>query len=218
MECHVLKATAWKYENFACAYNGKIYVSENIDEDTLKTLVPHESTHVMQQKDFMPYRDFIDNAPQLIDYTTESAKKLFDLISDHIGFDVFDTDDISLIRKYYDELNATIYGIQQGGLIYDKEFDYEWIPGAFYDFEAYIRELSDIHEQFKAEIHKEKKEVTEYAEQRTENKERSETAHAGRNPDDEGSPGRTSEKNGNGSRISEEDGEKKSGYRKSPYS
>ena len=158
MECHVLKATAWKNENFACAYNGKIYVSENIDEDTLKSLVPHESTHVMKQKDFMPYRDFIDNAPQLIDYTTESAQKLFDLISDHIGFDVFDTDDISLIRKYYDELNATIYGIQQGGLIYDKEFDYEWIPGAFHDFDAYIRELSDIHEQYKAEIRAKKSE------------------------------------------------------------
>ena len=63
----------------------------------------------------------------------------------------------------------------------------------------------------------EKKEVAEYATQRTETEERSETAHAGRNPDDEGSPGRTSEKNGNGSRISEEDGEKKSGYREDRF-
>ena len=151
-ECHILKATAWKNENFACAYNGKIYISENIDEDTLKSLVPHESTHIMKQKDFMPYRDFIDNSPQLIDYTTDGAQKLFDLISDHIGYDVFETEDISLIRKYYDELNAVVYGIQQGGLVYDKEFDYEWIPGAFLDFDAYISELSDIHEQYKAEI------------------------------------------------------------------
>lgn len=159
-ECHILKATAWKNENFACAYNGKIYISENIDEDTLKSLVPHESTHIMKQKDFMPYRDFIDNSPQLIDYTTDGARKLFDLISDHMGYDVFETEDVSLIRKYYDELNAVVYGIQQGGLVYDKEFDYEWIPGAFHDFDAYITELSDIHEQYKAEI-KAKKDVPE---------------------------------------------------------
>ena len=50
IECYVLKASAWKRKNPACAYEEKIYVSEDINEYTLKTLVSHESTHVMRHK------------------------------------------------------------------------------------------------------------------------------------------------------------------------
>jgi hypothetical protein len=192
MECHVLKATAWKYENFACAYNGKIYVSENIDEYSLKTLVAHEATHGMKQKYYQPYWDFVDNTPELINFSSiEDTKSLFDIITEHLGYSVFDIDDNldegtknKLIHNYYDEMNAFVYGIQQGGFTNNPEFDLEWVPNAFHDFDAYIKELSDIHEQFKSEIHKEKKEVTEYDKRRTETEERTEP---GRDPKDQGS-------------------------------
>ena len=60
---------------------------------------------------------------------------------------------------------------------------------------------------------KHKKEVTEYAEQRTENKERAETAHAGGNSNAESTAGSTFEKVRNGSRVSEEVEKNPSGHR-----
>ena len=165
MECYVLKAAAWKRKNPACACDGRIYLSEDIDPYTLATFVPHETTHGINQKEFQPYQDFIDNTLEFINFTSEYANRLFKMISEHVGYNIVDIDDSidektanALLSNFYDELNASVYGFQQGGIIDDPELDYGWIPGAFHDFDAYIRELSDIHEQFKAEIRAKKSE------------------------------------------------------------
>ena len=167
MECHVIKATVWKRNNPACAGDGVIYVSEDINEDTLATLVPHETTHAMAQKGFRPYLDFIDGTSEFINLTSLDTGYLFDNISNHIGYNILNMDDKiddetanGMVHDFYDELNAVVYGCQQGGIIDNPDFEteYGWIPGAFHDFKAYIGALSDIHEQFKAQIRAKKSE------------------------------------------------------------
>ena len=150
MECHILKASAWKRQNPACAYNGKIFISEAIDEYTLATVVSHEMTHVMKHKDFEPYLDFIEGTPDLINLASKETDRLFTIISGHRNIDILSMDDRQR-RDFYDELNAMVFGFKQGGFINNKEFDLEWVPNAFYDFDAYIQELSELHEKFKKE-------------------------------------------------------------------
>ncbi len=151
VECYVVKKSAWNRKNPACAGFGKIYISENIDKDTLRTVVAHETTHVMKQQRFKPYLEFISHTIDMLNMSSKECDKLFALISNHINVDVFNMSDEQVIR-FYDELNAVVYGFENGQIFDNPNFDFNWIKDAFYDFDAYINELSKIHEQFKSRL------------------------------------------------------------------
>ena len=148
IECHIIKAEAWKREAHATTHNGKVYISENINEDTLPTIVPHEGTHAMKQYNFQPYMDFIDSTYEKLNIHSQDTDKLIKMISKHRKLDIFDMDEKQR-TDFFDEMNAFVYGLSKGGIIENEDFDYDWVKDAFYDFDAYIKELSDIHEQFK---------------------------------------------------------------------
>lgn len=156
LKLHIIKASAWGRENPAFAFRGEIYVAENIEEDMLSDVIPHEATHAMRLLKFKPYLDFIERTPDMLNFLSEDTNRLVNMIQEHVGVDFFDMTDHQS-SKFYDELNSSVYGLEKGGAIADSEYDYgEWIPKAFHDFDAYINELSNIHEQFKAErTHKE---------------------------------------------------------------
>lgn len=165
IECRIVKESAWTRENPACIKDGIIYVSEKINEATLKTLAFHEPTHAMKHYRNKRYMEFIDNVPGYLAMRSKGFFDLMETVKKHCGIDYFklgehpedtEADKIKkaeLYIKFYDELNATVYGFAKGGIIGDKEYDYgfDWVPSAFKDFDGYIKELSDIHEQFKAE-------------------------------------------------------------------
>ena len=155
LKLHIIKAAAWSRENPAFAFRGEIYVAENIEEDMLSDVIPHEATHAMRLLKFKPYLDFVERTPDMLNFLSEDTKRLVNMIQEHVGVDFFDMTDHQR-TKFYDELNSSVYGLEKGGAIADSEYGYEWIPKAFHDFDAYINELSSIHDQFKAErTHKE---------------------------------------------------------------
>ncbi|MBR3963882.1 MAG: hypothetical protein IKJ80_00555 [Clostridia bacterium] len=148
IECHVVKKEAWRRDAPAAIYEGEVYVSESIDEDTLLTLVPHEATHAMKQLGFRPYIDFIINTPDNLNLDGVDAKILLQDVAKHKKLDLLDIDEKQYL-DLYDELNCFVYGVFKAGFIDDADYDYGWIPDAFNDFKAYIHNLSDLHEQFK---------------------------------------------------------------------
>lgn len=154
IECRIVKESAWKKagrKSPAMAGYGKVYIVESINSEIIKTLVPHESTHCIEQKSFKPYREFISRTADMLNVGSQEWVKLMKDIKEHTGIDVFysEINDEDFMR-FYDELNATVYGLAKGGIIDNSDYDYEQLPDAFYDFDAYISELDSIHEQFKA--------------------------------------------------------------------
>ena len=148
LKLHVIKESAWNREDPAIAFRGEIYVVENIEEDMLNEVIPHEATHAMRLLKFQPYLDFIERTPDSLIFQSQEAVDLMDIIKDHVGINYLDMTDYQR-GVFYDELNSSVYGFEKGGVIYDSNYDYGWIPSAFHDFDAYINELTGIHEQFK---------------------------------------------------------------------
>ena len=152
VECHIVKASSWTRENPAYTYKGIVYISEQINADTLSTAVPHETTHVMKQRGFKPYLEFIEKTPDTLNMQNDTARELITLAAEHRDVDIFALDDTKL-KNLYDELNATVYGMSKGGILDNSGYEYgEWIPSAFYDFEGYIKELDGIHAQYKKQF------------------------------------------------------------------
>ena len=151
VDCYVIKSAVWELEGRdepAGAYKGKVYVSEDIDPELVTTLAPHEGSHIMKHLKFQPYLDFTDKVADMIDRSKIETQKLFEIISEHIGVDVMGDMDPG---RFYDEMNASIYGFYKSGMMESTCFS-ELVYEAFYDFEAYITELDAIHEQYKQEV------------------------------------------------------------------
>ena len=164
IECYIVNKSAWKRagrKNPAMSGYGKIYISEDIESVLLRTLVPHEMSHIMKQLNFDPYKKFVDSTPEKLNYRSTDFPRLMNLIANHCGIDVLDMNEEGFIR-FYDELNATVFGLAEGGIISDSEYDYEWIPNAFHDFETYITELKNIHEEFKSSRNKKSSEDVKF--------------------------------------------------------
>lgn len=150
IECHIVKASAWKNKAPASAYHGKVYICESIDGDILRYAPYHESTHIMKQRGFKPYLDFIDRTPDMLNTSSQDYQDLMNIVAEHRGYDILNMNEQQLI-SFYDELNATIYGWTASGLLFEAKYDAERLTNAFSDFNAYINELTEIHEQFKKE-------------------------------------------------------------------
>ena len=148
IECHIVNKSAWKRNAKATTYYGKVYISEDIDEHNLRAVPFHEATHAIKQRGFKPYLDFIERTPEMINMSSQEARDLMDVVLEHLGYNSLDMDEQQRIR-FYDELNASVYGLTVSGIIFDNA-EIEWITDAFNDFTAYANEFTDIHNQFKA--------------------------------------------------------------------
>ena len=148
IEGYVVKKSAWDRNVQAFSNSGKIYIREGLDEKYRGIVVPHEATHVMKQLQFQPYLDFIARTPKMLNMASVSAKYIRERAANHRKIVLSDMDDTQR-TTLYDEINAMIYGHYAAGQIVGEakaKFD-----NAFYDFDAYIKEFSSIHEQFKKE-------------------------------------------------------------------
>ena len=149
VEGYVVKKSSWDKKAQATSHNGRVYIREGIEEKYRGIVAAHEVTHVMKHLQFQPYLDFIERTPDMMNYASKYAQKILEHEAAHRKIDLFDMDDAQR-TDLYDEVNATVYGHYAAGQISDSEFDLDWVPNAYNDFDAYIKELTDIHEQFKA--------------------------------------------------------------------
>ena len=149
VEGYVVKKSAWDRKAQATSNNGRVYIREGIDEKHRGIVAAHEVTHVMKQLQFQPYLDFIERTPDMMNQASKYAQHILEHEAAHRKIDLFDMDDAQR-TDLYDEVNATVYGHYAAGQIFDSKFDLDWVPNAYNDFNAYVKELSGIHEQFKA--------------------------------------------------------------------
>ncbi len=153
IESYVVKKSEWHKEAPAFSRDGKVYMREDISEEDRGMIAPHEAAHVMRQLEYKPYLDFVERTPEMLNLSSDITRKLIDQIAKHRNADAFDLDEVSLLG-IYDELNATVYGHIAQGL--SEQFK-NGLSEVFYDFNEYSREISAIHEKFKADNNKEVK-------------------------------------------------------------
>ncbi len=108
-------------------------------------VAPHEITHVMRQVEFAPYLDFLERTPTMLNMGNEYVRAALELVAAHRG-KTLDTIDPSIL---YDEFNAMMYGSIAVGNT--NIFQNGKGSGMFHDFDAYAKELTELHERFKAE-------------------------------------------------------------------
>lgn len=135
-----------KKQRYAFSYSGQIYLREHIPETYQDVgIVEHEATHVMRQLGYAPYMDFLQRVPDMIIFNSDAAYRIVDLISAHTGVDILNATPKQL-EKFFDEINAGMYGHIANGQIEELRAVY---GDAFKDFDAYVQELTNIHERFK---------------------------------------------------------------------
>lgn len=135
----------------AFSVGGQIFLRETLSEQNRGMIVPHEATHVMKQTGFEPYQRFLEQTPEMLDFSSTEAYTLLDIIAERRGIDPAEMD-AKQMETLFDELNATVYGHIASGTLSTIEGP---IRKAFLDFDSYAAELSDIHRVFR------EREVTE---------------------------------------------------------
>ena len=165
IETVVVKDSAWFWDYHggeappARSRRGKIYIREGISSDDMDIVVPHEVTHIMQQVNFVPYIDFLATMEDRVNFSTTDARAFLTIILNHLTVKENDTrrrmniNDLEIEAhavRFYDEVNAAIYGHYANGVTSgETQNGVLDLHNVLYDFDGYIRELSDIHQQFK---------------------------------------------------------------------
>ena len=150
LTAHIREATDWP-ESFAHApaytSGGEIYIREDVPDEIVQQLIPHEATHAMRQVGYPAYMEFIQRVPEMLDLSTDAGRRLFAGAAAHRGLDIFNLTPAQA-DVLYDEINAILSGTvipgTEGSILDD-------LRAAFYDFDAYAAELRNIHERFREE-------------------------------------------------------------------
>lgn len=150
----VVADAAWaknKGSTPAFSAGGQIFFRETMPEKNRGMFAPHEITHVMRQVGYKPYLDFVERTPTMLNMSDGMTRVLLNHVAEHQHTTLENADPARL----YDEFNATMYGhiaVGKADMFVDG-------PAAhvFHDFDAYAKELGELHERFKADNQKETK-------------------------------------------------------------
>lgn len=150
----VVADAAWaknKGSTPAFSADGQIFFRETLPEKNRGMFAPHEVTHVMRQVGYKPYLDFVERTPTMLNMSDGMTRVLLNHVAEHQHTTLENADPARL----YDEFNATMYGhiaVGKADMFVDG-------PAAhvFHDFDAYAKELGELHERFKAVNQKETK-------------------------------------------------------------
>lgn len=150
----VVADAAWaknKGSTPAFSADGQIFFRETMPEKNRGMFAPHEVTHVMRQVGYKPYLDFVERTPTMLNMSDGMTRVLLNHVAEHQHTTLENADPARL----YDEFNATMYGhiaVGKADMFVDG-------PAAhvFHDFDAYAKELGELHERFKADNQKETK-------------------------------------------------------------
>lgn len=150
----VVADAAWaknKGSTPAFSAGGQIFFRETMPEKNRGMFAPHEITHVMRQVGYKPYLDFVERTPTMLNMSDGMTRVLLNHVAEHQHTTMENADP----SRLYDEFNATMYGhiaVGKADMFVDG-------PAAhvFHDFDAYAKELGELHERFKADNQKETK-------------------------------------------------------------
>ena len=150
----VVADAAWaknKGSTPAFSADGQIFFRETLPEKNRGMFAPHEVTHVMRQVGYKPYLDFVERTPTMLNMSDGMTRVLLNHVAEHQHTTLENADP----DRLYDEFNATMYGhiaVGKADMFVDG-------PAAhvFHDFDAYAKELGELHERFKADNQKETK-------------------------------------------------------------
>lgn len=150
----VVADAAWaknKGSTPAFSADGQIFFRETMPEKNRGMFAPHEVTHVMRQVGYKPYLDFVERTPTMLNMSDGMTRVLLNHVAEHQHTTLENADPARL----YDEFNATMYGhiaVGKADMFVDG-------PAAhvFHDFDAYAKELGELHERFKADNQKKTK-------------------------------------------------------------
>lgn len=150
----VVADAAWaknKDSTPAFSADGQIFFRETLPEKNRGMFAPHEVTHVMRQVGYKPYLDFVERTPTMLNMSDGMTHVLLNHVAEHQHTTLENADP----SRLYDEFNATMYGhiaVGKADMFVDG-------PAAhvFHDFDAYAKELGELHERFKAANQKETK-------------------------------------------------------------
>lgn len=150
----VVADAAWaknKGSTPAFSADGQIFFRETLPEKNRGMFAPHEVTHVMRQVGYKPYLDFVERTPTMLNMSDGMTRVLLNHVAEHQHTTLENADPARL----YDEFNATMYGhiaVGKADMFVDG-------PAAhvFHDFDAYAKELGELHERFKADNQKKTK-------------------------------------------------------------
>ena len=150
----VVADAAWaknKGSTPAFSADGQIFFRETLPEKNRGMFAPHEVTHVMRQVGYKPYLDFVERTPTMLNMSDGMTRVLLNHVAEHQHTTLENADPARL----YDEFNATMYGhiaVGKADMFVDGPAAH-----AFHDFDAYAKELGELHERFKADNQKETK-------------------------------------------------------------
>ena len=144
----VVADAAWaknKGSTPAFSAGGQIFFRETMPEKNRGMFAPHEITHVMRQVGYKPYLDFVERTPTMLNMSDGMTRVLLNHVAEHQHTTMENADP----SRLYDEFNATMYGhiaVGKADMFVDG-------PAAhvFHDFDAYAKELGELHERFKAD-------------------------------------------------------------------
>ena len=145
--CFVVSDNVWEQNKGdvpAFAAGGQIYLKETLPEENRGMFVAHEATHVMRQVNYQPYIDFIRGTPDLLNIRTRAAQRLIEGCAEHNGIDLMNMTETD-VDTLYDEINATVFG----SIAKNDEIALSYVRPAFQNFDAYLSELAELHQQFK---------------------------------------------------------------------
>lgn len=150
----VVADAAWaknKGSTPAFSADGQIFFRETLPEKNRGMFAPHEVTHVMRQVGYKPYLDFVERTPTMLNMSDGMTRVLLNHVAEHQHTTMENADP----SRLYDEFNATMYGhiaVGKADMFVDG-------PAAhvFHDFDAYAKELGELHERFKADNQKKTK-------------------------------------------------------------
>lgn len=150
----VVADAAWaknKGSTPAFSADGQIFFRETLPEKNRGMFAPHEVTHVMRQVGYKPYLDFVERTPTMLNMSAGMTRVLLNHVAEHQHTTMENADP----SRLYDEFNATMYGhiaVGEADMFVDG-------PAAhvFHDFDAYAKELGELHERFKADNQKKTK-------------------------------------------------------------
>lgn len=122
---------------------GQVYLRETLPKIGRNDIGVHEAGHAMKQLGFRPYLDFIQRTPDMMN-TSDVAQVIRERAAKHAGVDLLDCTDEEM-TDVYDEINDMVMGAYHA----QRQEVLNDVRKAFDDFDGYLAELADIHEQFK---------------------------------------------------------------------
>ena len=141
-DAFVVEDAAIKEKNpnaWALTSGGSVYISDSVPEELAGVVGYHEAVHAARQQGQAQYRDFLENTGDYIDFTSNQAAEIMDMI---LGRRFPGRESLLDLTQReqdiaFDELNALVWGYHKA----DPENARAQFADMFQDYDAYIADL-----------------------------------------------------------------------------